>query len=209
MPLHAPPAGVIRLTISGTYDGSSKWANVFHLNAPSADVSSSTQLHQLADDVEDAFDNAGLYDGSKDSFGANLMRLVASDGANLFNWEQVVTTLSGTDTNEYIAGGSAAVISWKGAWHYRGGKPRTYIGGLTDEWFLHPYQLNGAYTVPLQTAAFDLITNIGELDGAYGNDVELGVLIGNTAAAAGVFHPFTGAQVTQQVGSQRRRNRAS
>jgi len=206
MALHVPPAGVGRLSFSGTYQGT-HWANVFHLYVPSLDPTSGAEMTDLVNDVVGVFSDQLFYAASKDDFAADLARYVASDGTALFSTEQAVTTLVGTDSGgTHLAGGTAVVVSWLGSWHYRGGKPLTYVGGLGSEWIVEPGALDGTRSASLRDAALAVIDHISALTGSYGSVVTLGALLGNTAASAGTFAPFTGAKTDSRPCSQRRRN---
>lgn len=199
----------MRLTLSGTSDGVSKWANVFHLYVPGSTASDLTEMTELVQDTGDSFESSLFYAGQIADFGCDLLHLEASDGTNIFSYDYSPAALVGTDTGDHVTGGICAVVSWQGAWHYRGGKPRTYVGGLSSTWMNTPVLLDSGHCADLQSAAVGLITQIGAQSGSYGSAVVLGVLLGNTASSAGTFAPFSGARVTQQVGSQRRRNHAS
>lgn len=206
---HVPVAQSLELVIRGVFGGAadSKWANIFHLFAAGMDTQSSTQLSDLLDDTVNSFATSGFYLAQATNFGSSEIQLTGSDGTTQASVVAAVSTLVGTDTGDDVFGSPAAVVSWKGAWHYRGGKPRTYVGGLTENWIDTATALNGAHCASLQTAAQDLITAVSAQSGSYGSAVSLGVVLGNNATSAGTFAPFTGAGVSNQVGSQRRRNR--
>lgn len=200
-----PEAGIARLSLSGTSDGVAHFANVFHVFVPGGGELDTEERLELLDDLVSAFDGSGFYDGMIADAEVNNARLMMSDGEVLSPVEQAVTTLAGTDEGEHVTGAAACVISWKGGWSYRGGKPRTYLPGLSDEWFASPIQLDATRVVAQRAAALELIANIEALTGAYGDDVRLGALIGNTSTFEGVFYRFTSALVTQQIGTIRRR----
>lgn len=207
MPLVPPPDGVCRFTLSGTYDGTSTFANVYHVLAGSLNPLSTSQMNDLIEDLIGAFDASGFYDNMSDTCGVDLASLVASDGSSLYGADLSVSSLNGTLTGGKNAGGIAAVVSWLGTWHYRGGKPRQYLPGLTDGWTATPTLLDATLVTSQEAAAEELITLIQALSGSYGSDVALGALIGQTSSSAGIFYAYNGARVSQQVGSQRRRNR--
>jgi hypothetical protein len=194
--------------LTGTSDGVAHFANVFHVRcADISDFSPDVAL-ELLDDLISAFDGSGFYDQMIADAEITNARLRVSNGVIWTPVEQAVTTLAGTRTGEHVGGQTAMVVSWRGTWSYRGGKPRTYIAGLDDEAFASPIQLASDIVVAQRAAAVELIANILALTGAYGSDVQLGALIGNNATASGAFYPFTTALVTQQIGTIRRRAKA-
>jgi len=205
--LMQPPAGIARVALSGTSDGVSHFANIYHVNAAGIDPDSNEQWAELLDDLVTAFDGSGFYDQMIADAEVNNARLLGSDGTVFLAAETAVTTLAGTDTGEHVDGASSCVISWRGSWSYRGGKPRTYLPGLSDEWFASPVQLDATRVSAQRVAALALIANIAALTGSYGSNVTLGALIGNTSVSPGNFFDFTSALVTQKIGSQKRRHK--
>ena len=201
-----PPDGVGRLTFSGTFDGVSKWANVFHVYAAGIDAGNPTEVADLLADLTDAFASGLFYAGQAGDFGSDLQTLDVSDGTTGHVAMGTSTSLIGSDGSGDVIGGAAAVVSWLGDWHYRGGKPRTYVGGLTKDWMATPVLLDAGHISSLHDAALATLTLIQALSGSYGSAVSLGALLGNTPTSPGTFAPFSGARVRQQVGSQRRRN---
>ena len=206
MPNLVPPADVCRLALSGTVQTHSRFANTFHLYAAGADVSSPTILASLLSDVVSAFASAEFYDAQSDDCGVNKAQLVGSDGTDLYSVEQDGLSLAGTDTDANINAGTAVVVSWKGAWHYRGGKPRTYLPGLTTGWITDAVTLDSGRTASLLDAAVALLEAISALSGSYGSAVSLGVLLGNSPTSHGTFAPFQDVTVLDRPASQRRRN---
>ena len=204
MPSMVPPADVGRLTISGTFE-SSHWANVFHLYLPGNTLDPDS-ISTLLEAINDGMTTSLFYAAQANDFAAELMKLDLSDGSTITSGE-IPCTLAGTDSSAHVFGASAVVISWLGSWHYRGGKPRTYVGGLTEGWLNEPTVLDSGHVASLQAAAVDTLEGIDGLSTANAPSVSLGVLLGNNATSAGTFAPFTGARVNNYVGSQRRRNR--
>jgi hypothetical protein len=165
-------------------------------------------MQDLLADLIGALENADFYSAQSTSYGGQTAQLDMSDGATILSVSDSATALIGSDGGTELMGGPCAVVSWLGSWHYRGGKPRTYVGGLTEGWVDGPSQLDAGHRASLTTAAVAAITLIAALSGSYGGVVILGALLGNSPTANGTFAPFTGAVVKDQVGSQRRRNRA-
>ena len=205
MTLAIPPAGIVRLALSGTYQAT-RWANIFHVYVPSLDPSSGAEVTDLSNDLQDAFTSSLFYDAQANDFALNAAALTCSDGSALFGYEFPWSIEGTDDSGGHINGGTAVCVSWQGSWHYRGGKPRNYIGGLTDAWVVEPSVLEPGRVTSLRNAALALIANIAALSGSYGSVVVLGALIGNTASSPGTFAPYSGAVVQDTPRSQRRRN---
>lgn len=201
-----PPSGVCRVSFSGTYEAS-HWANVFHVYCPTMDPTSLTQCVDLLTAIENVFVTDLFYALCASDFAATYAQLDASDGAGITSVNDVPTGMAGSADGSHAPGGTAMVVSWLGGWHYRGGKPRTYVGGLISEYIVEPTQFDGGPVGDMQSAANDVITSIAALSGTYGAVVIMGALLGNSPTSAGTFAPYTGALVRNQIGSQRRRNK--
>jgi len=199
-----PPADVARVTISGTFDAS-HWANVFHLSL-NGNTLDETTFGGFLSDLQEIFTTQLFYAACSTSFGGTLIHGELSDGTAIIGGDSAAAIV-GSDSDEIAPGGIAMVVSWLGSWHYRGGKPRTYVGGATTAWFDGPTLFNGGVVASLQAAAINVIETIGAYTSTNVPVAVLGALLGNSPTAHGTFAPFTGALVRNQVGSQRRRNR--
>lgn len=206
MPLHLPPAGVARVTASGTFSGTN-FANVFHFYVPAMTFDDPTQQADFLADLEAAMSTSLLYAAQSNALGVNSLKGVFTDGLSASSLERVGGPLiEGTDDGVPIFGGSAACLSWKGSWHYRGGKPRTYFGGLTENWLDGAGQIDGSHSASLTTAGANFITACAAMTGSYGSVVTLGALLGNGDGEAGTFAPFYACLTNSRPCSQRRRN---
>jgi len=201
---HLPPADVLRFTLSGT-DAGGKWANVFHAYLPGNTLDEVTLAGVLSDIVADA-NLLALYGSVSGAHGCNKVAGQLSTGTAIIAAE-TAASFAGTDDATPLPGGVAAVISWQGPWYYRGGKPRTYFGGLTGSALDSAVTLNGTFLASLGGLALAWMTTFNEYTAPSVPVMKLGALIGNTDTAAGTFAPYFGLAVRQQIGSQRRRNR--
>lgn len=206
MAVHVPPADVCKISIRGVFnDGHSNWANVFHVLAAGMDESSDSQRGDLLGDIENVFAETSFYANSLGDYGSTELQIDASDGTDIFSTVFASSTLIGSDTGSPAPASACLVVSWKGSWHYRGGKPRTYRSGFGAGHMDDPQTWESSFVTSQQTSAVDVIEGIAALSGTYGSAVSLGVLLGNNATAAGTFAPFTGAVCDQGIKSQRRR----
>jgi hypothetical protein len=199
------PADVARISVSGTFQDAT-WANIFHCYLPGNTLSPTT-LGGFAEDFGVQLADSLFYAAQANDMGANLAKVDLSDGTTITSGSSAIDA-SGTDTSTGIIAGGAVVVSWLGAWHYRGGKPRTYVTGLTDGWVTDSTHLDAGRQASLQSAAISLLELVDAMSGTGYPSVSLGVLLGNSPTAEGDFAPYTGARVNGYVGSQRRRNRA-
>lgn len=198
-----PPNGVGKLVIDHLFSDS-PWVNTFHVLSPGAVTID--EIDALAADILDIWiSNLQPYLTSQDRLqGAHLYM---SDGSTITEGTATADE-PGLDGDPILPSGTACVISWTGAWHYRGGKPRTYLSGLTQPRLVGPHTFSGSFLGDLAGSAADFMNGISSLSGTYGS-ASLGVLLGAGPSAAGTFAPFTGVKVNPSVCSQRRRNNST
>src|SRR4051794_22588153 len=98
MPLHVLPADVARFSLSGTFDTTGRWANVFHVRADGIDASDMTQVADLCDDLVGAFHDSQFYLQCSDTFTALVAKISVSDGSAFHDYAQAVTTIVGAES---------------------------------------------------------------------------------------------------------------
>lgn len=116
-------------------------------------------------------------------------------------------TTPGTNVGSSISANAACCWSWKIANRYRGGHPRTYIGGLNLNALTNPNTLVASYVTSQLAAANAVRTAVNGLVVGADNWV-LGCVSYYTAGAlrpTPLFRAFTSVSVDNRVDSQRRR----
>jgi hypothetical protein len=99
-------------------------------------------------------------------------------------------------------------ISWLSTVYWRGGKPRTYISGVSNSEASGDFELIGGEITALTTAATGFRTAINALAPGTITGTTLGFVSfssGKVPRVPSVFFPFTGAVVHPRLGTQRRR----
>lgn len=194
------------MTFSGTFE-STKFANVFHMDLP-GNTLDETSLGGFLDDMQALFATNLFYAVCSTSLGVTLAKGELSSGGSIIGGSSAAI-ITGSDASQELNGGTSIVVSWLGGWHYRGGKPRTYIPGGTTSWLDTPDTFSAGVIADQQAAAIDVINAINVYSTGSVPVAVLGALLGNNASSSGTFAPFVGALVRNQPGSQRRRNRPS
>lgn len=206
MPLPRPPAGVARVAISGHNYGSN-WVNVFWLlltGYASADGADMTNL---------ATDMAGIYRTrfqalkGDDDQGTQTQVVLYQSGTEVVS--SVSYAHAGSDTSPPLASGSAAVISWGIDGYWRGGKPRTYLSGMSVDRLAAADQFTGSFVTALSTAGAGFISDVNGLTGTGFTTVTLGTLSrysGGAPRTPPIFFPYFTAQGRAGIGQIRRRN---
>jgi hypothetical protein len=102
---------------------------------------------------------------------------------------------------------AACCVSWIEGAHYRGGHPRTYLGGFKNGILADTRHFSAGFTSSMTSAANSFLSAVNALLG--GNVWHLGCVHyhGKVLTTPGVprFLPFTGATVNSRLDSQRRR----
>jgi hypothetical protein len=204
MPPLPPVANVVKIEVIGTY-GDAGWANIFHSSWTG--TSSAASCVALANDVLTAF---GMRFGSRMSSLVEINQVVITDLTSNTGprGESTGTAVAGVLTGTPLPANVAQVVSWAINLRYRGGHPRTYITGQTED------QTDGtklwlpASNVNMKTAALDFLADLVGLTSGAMVLGELGCVsyrTGNAPRVTPIFLPFQTAFVHQRIDSQRRR----
>lgn len=200
-------ANVLKVQLNGIA-GISKMANIFHVKWTGTAPSVAT-LQLLATDIAAAY---------LTNFGANL-------SAN-FAWKNyIITDLtsatsnraegtlsgSGSAAGAMLPGNVALVISWSIALRYRGGHPRTYLGGIPSAQATDSNTWGSAALTAFGTGATNFLTAVNALTRG-GNTYALGSVDywahgakPPQLLATPLFYPFQSATVHPRIDTQRRR----
>jgi hypothetical protein len=118
------------------------------------------------------------------------------------------TSVAGGDTSGDLPLSAAAVISWQSARHYRGGHPRTYLMGLTNDAIANSHQLAASYAAGASTLAAAIISNLN--GGSYTRTGTVGlVAVHRISHGAVLAEPLvdtiTAGVIHTRIDTQRRR----
>lgn len=196
--------GVAKIIVK-QYIGSENMYNIFHADGGAGTGWTATELAALATAVRNAWQsNFCIYQTNV----SGLTDVTAIDLASDTGPQSTVTsTTIGSLTGTPLSANAAACLSWKIARRYRGGHPRTYVGGAT------PAQLNGpnSWTSLVQsswvTSGLALRTAINGVTTSAGNARMCTVHYYRNKAllAVPLVSEITGLTVDSRVDSQRRR----
>lgn len=207
-PLPSVP-GVCRVVLSGTF-GSARWVNVLHVQYSGAPLSNA--------------EAAALGAAVAAAFGTRIMPRT-STGYVLTAWEctdlssptagrgQGTVSIAGALATANLPANAAWAISWRIQRRYRGGHPRTYIGGLTTEQLSTVTLLTAAVAAGHTTAAENFRTDVnllttngrahtlGQVSYYQGKNADGSPKLRTTP----IFEAFSGSTVGVRIDSQRRR----
>jgi len=184
------------------------YVNVFHAFLPANSISSDGQLATWASAWHTAFTSSNILGKSSNTLHVTTIEHV------LFINDVLVYRASGAASDvggaalPSLTAGACWVASWQSGAYWRGGKPRTYIGGLTSASIDTNHSLLDSEKATMQSSAAALRTNINAITTAQVPDT---VFVFTSYLTKGEWRPtplnfeITGVIVHDRIGSQRRR----
>jgi len=115
---------------------------------------------------------------------------------------------SGGVSGDPLPASVAACISWQSGVYWRGGKPRTYVGGLDYSALGNESQLAGSFVTALLADGTNLIAAFNALTSGNFDSVQFGLVSfvsGGVDRVPPLFFPITGCAVHPRMDTQRRR----
>lgn len=200
-----PPVVALKCDVGFGVTGSPREIhNLFHMGYTGGPPSNSTlaTLLGLLDPLIDAYLTTFMHT-SATHLSTELIDLSSSSGAV----ESSAPGTAGGNVGTLAPLSVAAVTSWIISRRYRGGHPRTYMGGLSDAQLNPPQLLNGTFRTNWETAGGVFLGAVNALSGTLPG-IALGAVSYRTANAPRVtpiFEPFIAARVHVRIDSQRRR----
>lgn len=124
--------------------------------------------------------------------------------------------VAGTHTGSTAGGVSAdpapaslaACLSWQSGVYWRGGKPRTYVGGLPVSAMADERELDSTFVTNILSDAVNLIAAFNALTSGNFDSCQFGFVSftsGGTDRTPPLFFPIVGAAVHSRADTQRRR----
>jgi hypothetical protein len=208
---HKPPQPVssLRVAYEGTL-GPATWAVVHWFLVTQSGALVLANLNELVDDLGEIFAqrfiNVG-YVSSSCHFTRIKATLRDADGTSMYRTSRVAD-VAGTGSGDSEAAQVCVLIDWATGDPRRGGKPRSYLPGVTDESLSDSARLTPAAVVAFSSSAAVYITDCLALtEGTISNPemVEMSFRNLNTWRAAAVAYPILGGAASDVVATQRRR----
>jgi hypothetical protein len=201
------PVDTAKLTVHGTF-ASSVWANVFCVNIDGSVALSNADWAEAVDDFIAALSVSSFYTGCSSVLHVTGVHGSLRQAADLYQEVDRPSSIVGGGSSSANDANDCAVVSWYGAWHYRGGKPRTYLPGLPLTATATVNTLDPTFASTLASRANSLITNVtAQMDGLP-NPAALGTVSfasGGLWREPPIFRAYLSAQVHPRIGTQRRR----
>lgn len=205
-PRPAPPVGTARVAISGNFD-TAPWTNVFHLKLTSGWSPAAADLKNVIDAMITAWATR---------FASQLPNLTTQTDAKAVWIESLGGEIAYEGSYSHVGSGgtgllnaaSAPIINWSINAYYRGGHPRTYLGGLVAAFGANATTLQGSAITSIAAAANGWLADVNALTHGDITGVQLGCVSfarNNAWRVPPVFIPYNNASVRPIFGTQRRR----
>lgn len=200
------PDNSVRVSIQGN-NGSVNWANVFWCQLTTSGSISQADLDTWTANFAGAYNTnfVGMMPG--DSAMVSAHAVLFTPGGGVLE-SQVAAAHTGTGGTAIGDDAACRVVSWLSTVYWRGGKPRTYLPGLTTNDTTDGKTLVGATITALKSGAAAFRTAVNALTNGGITGTSLGFVSfrsGNAERATPLFFAFTGSTVHPRIGTQRRR----
>jgi hypothetical protein len=195
-----------KIVVDGSFGGHTFAAIQHAALGDVGNVPTQTEMDALATAVRNAWKSTFL---PLQANGYQLGQVLCEQLATIGGLTSVAT---GADSGGDISSGNlpnqvACCVSWLENAHYRGGHPRTYVGGFKQGVMADTVNFSATFRTQMQTAAVNYLAAVNAAAG--GNVWHLGCVHyhGKVLTAPGVprFLPFTGSTVNSRIDTQRRR----
>lgn len=203
-----PPPNVARLAVNGTYLGT-RWTNVFWVRREGSSDIGVGDLAALCTQVGAKYGSRFMPLVNQNSVMNNVGALFWDVHGDAIGATATVSTPGGKPGTTVIAS-VAACISWPLQQRYRGGHPRTYIGGLDGTSYTGVTDFQSTFVTSLAAAANSFMSDVNALSITNWGALHLGVVtfvLRNQWRTPPLFRDFVpgGAQVDNRLDTQRRR----
>ena len=205
----APPIKTIRFAVSGVMPGGANWANVFwSLVDLSTAHFSSTELSAWLAQVVTAYETNLGPQICNDVTITSYKGIAYNPDGSAISAERTYTHTGG-NSGTMLPDQVASVISWRIDAAWRGGKPRTYLPGVTSEELVDPAHLDTTPVSDRMDAAQGFLDDINATKyGVLNDEVALGTVSffsGNAPRSPALFFPYVDVFVNARLDTMRRR----
>lgn len=196
----------MRLAVEGGL-GPAAFTNIYWLNCvEGSPPPNEGSVHELTDDFIGTLFHT--YSDLGTSVNVTTVRAVYHREDGVFLESENDAAVSGGVSGDIADANSCVIISWSGRFHYRGGKPRTYLPGVPATAEDDSQHLNADYIASLASDANNFLSAVNALTTDSFTDVKLGTVrfaSGGSWLDPPFFVAYNGAVVHPRIGTQRRR----
>jgi hypothetical protein len=213
VPVPFVPEDVVELNIYGVNDDL-PWHVIQHVKTTESGSPDAADVLALCTFVSGAWETSFL-ERQNDHIDLVGVEAVWNDGAGGFIDANYVHVVAGGDSGAPLDASVSVVVSWRVGTIWRGGHPRSYIPGVSQDRLSSVGSFSSATVTDYQAAAAEYLSLLNASGPGDFDTVTMGCLrrfadggsetIPPTYLDPPVFVPFTGVTTRAHVGSQRRR----
>jgi hypothetical protein len=201
------PDNSVRIAISGT-QSTQNWANIFRCQLTTSGSISQADLDTWTAAFAAAYkSNLASQQTSQVTYVLAKAVLYTPGGGALVS--TATMTGSGTSGGTNVSDISASIcLSWLSTVYWRGGKPRSYMPGVSTAQVTNNYQVTPTTITGYGTAAAAFRTAINALTATSITGTSLGFVSfnsGNAPRGTPLFFAFSGVKIHGRLATQRRR----
>jgi hypothetical protein len=201
------PADIIRVTVTGDIGGQ-PFALVFHCQTDEPGISTSAGVTDFITAFRTALTSSTLFANFSNTLHVTGLQGVVQLTPDTAVESQITASINGGSATPASTAASAVVLSWLSAAYWRGGKPRTYLPGVTTGMIDTNHSLADANKASILSAATSFLSAVNAITTPAVDSTHLGFVSyasDKEWRSTPVFFPFTGVTIHDRLGSQRRR----
>lgn len=206
-PRPALPPQVVRVAVTGNIGGQ-PFANIFHAQTDQPGINTPAGVNDFLTAFNTALEQSGFYSPFSTTLHVTQLEGVVQITADTALKGLITSTISGTGAGTGTPVGTCVVFSWLSEIFWRGGHPRTYVGGVLTTMSDTNHSLVDSVKNTLILNAQGLHTRINQITTPAVDQTKQGLVSyasGGAWRPTALFFPYTGVTVHDRLGSQRRR----
>lgn len=202
-----PPANSIRVACSGDLAGQ-PYANVFHCQVPANSFIDAGQLTTWLGFFEESFNTANLLANFSTTLHVTHMEAIFFGGSGFHLRSDRTVVHNGGNAGQALSAAMCVCSSWLSSAYWRGGKPRTYWGGVPLSGVDTNHSLLDTYKNGLRSTFENWLNAVNSITTPQVPETHLGFVhfqSGDVWLSPPSFIRFTGVTVHDRLAVQRRR----
>jgi len=202
------PDESVRVACSGDF-GASHWTNVFWFTSTHTTAIDTATMNTLCGNIHDLVGANYVQNMHVDSVLQDTKATYFPTGSDLVVvGEHTGSIPGGVSEVDPLPASVAAVLSWQAGVYWRGGKPRTYVGGLPASAVENETTLDPTLVGTLLANGDDLISGFNALASGNFNSLTFSLVsffTGGELRTPPIAYPIAGVAVHPRIDTQRRR----
>lgn len=201
-----PPEKTIRIAVEGNIGGQ-PMANIFWVKTD-VEATSNGSVADLLDDFAGALSGSGLIAQFGNTLHVTQLRGVAVTAPGSAFTHVRATSISGTVGGAQLPASACIVGSWLSTAYWRGGKPRTYMGGVPSAYIDTNHSLDDSQKAAVLSKFQAFHSAVNGITTPAFDSVELGFVRWQSHDEwlhPPQWFPFTGVTIHDRLATQRRR----